>query len=775
MAAAGMKLLLRALLSTLFGVASLLAIGAVAFYLKLDGKLPSVDELERVRLAQPLQVYTSDGKRLAEFGDERRIPIDDKQLPPVLVQAILAAEDNRFFEHPGFDTLGLARATWELVRTGELHQGGSTITMQVARNFFLGREKTFRRKAREILLAVRIEQNFSKDQILGLYVNKVFLGQRAYGFGAAAQFYYGRPVEQLHVAEVAMLAGLPKAPSRDNPLVNPRRALERRNYVLGRMHALGYIDSDQYQQALEYPDRAGRYGFAPELDAPDVAEMARAWAIQRFGEDAYAAGYRIITTINSTQQSRATRALRAGLLAYDRRHGFRGVAARLAPGELADPTRLLAALNSLPGVADLRAAALRPDGKFVLAPTGEAVSAAAITGSGLGAHFQPASGDVVYLAATPTGWEIAQPPQVEGAFVALQPGSGAITALVGGYDFRRSKFNRAAQAQRQPGSTFKPFIYSAALAAGYTAASVINDAPVAYPANVVGGLWRPQNYTGRHYGPTRLREALTHSRNVVSVRLLDAVGVGFTWRYCLRFGFTPDALPRNLSLALGTGSITPLELTAAYAPFANGGYRISPHVVERVLDAQGATVWQAPRVVPCDADCDAVAATDALPAPRAIPAGDAYIVYTMLQDVIQNGTAVRAKRLGRTDLAGKTGTTNDERDAWFVGFNQALLATAWVGFDQPRSLGKGETGARAALPVWMDFMTAVLPQVTVAAAPVPPGVVSMRIDRHSGRRTDPGAPDGMFEWFTQDRLPAAAQIGGDGLASPSQSTEATLF
>lgn len=770
-----MKLLLRAVLSVLVGVVSVLAIGAVAFYLQLESKLPSVDELERVRLAQPLQVYTSDGKRLAEFGEERRIPIDSERIPPLLVQAILAAEDSRFFEHPGFDMLGLVRAGWELVRTGEPHQGGSTITMQVARNFFLSREKTFLRKAREILLAVRIEQNFSKDQILGLYVNKVFLGRRAYGFGAAAQLYYGRPVEQLHVAEVAMLAGLPKAPSRDNPLVNPQRAIERRNYVLGRMHALGYIDGDQYQEALARPDRAGHYGFVPELDAPDVAEMARAWAIQRFGEQAYAGGYRIITTINSEQQASATRALRTGLLAYDRRHGFRTVAARVAPADLADSTRLLQILNALPPAGDLRPAVRRPDGTFFLAPTGESVPAAAIARDGLGARFRPASGDVVYLAATATGWAIAQPPQIEGAFVALQPDSGAITALVGGYDFRRSKFNRAAQAQRQPGSTFKPFIYSAALAAGYTAASVINDAPVAYPANVPEGLWRPRNYTGRHYGPTRLREALAHSRNVVSVRLLNAVGVDFTWRYCLRFGFTPEALPKNLSLALGTGSITPLELTAAYAAFANGGYRISPYVVERVLDAHGATVWQAPRVVPCDTDCDAVAAADAQPAPRAIPAGDAYIVYTMLQSVIQTGTATRGKQLGRPDLAGKTGTTNDERDAWFVGFNQALLATAWVGFDQPRSLGKGETGSRVALPVWIDFMTAVLPQVPVAAPPVPPGIMSVRIDRHSGRRTDPGAPDGMFEWFAQDRLPAAAQIGGDGLSSPSRSTEATLF
>ena len=770
-----MTRLLRAVLSALVGAASLFAIGMVGFYVKLERKLPSVDELEQVQLAQPLQVYTRDGKRLAEFGDERRIPIDHRHLPPVLVQAILSAEDSRFFEHPGFDSRGLARAAWELVRTGEPQQGGSTITMQVARNFFLSREKTFLRKAREILLAVRIEQNFSKDEILGLYVNKIFLGGRAYGFGAAAQLYFGRPLEQLDVAEVALLAGLPKAPSRDNPLANRERARERRDYVLGRMHALGYLDDAAYQRALHYPDTAGRYGFLPELDAPDVAEMARAWAIQRYGDAAYTAGYRIFTTIDSAQQINATRALRDGLQSYDRRHGYRGPAARLTSAEIADPARRLALLNRVPKAEALRTAVRLASGDYLLAPTGEVVASARIDATRLGQQFRPTTGDVVYLAATEQGWTPAQPPEIEGAFVALEPASGAVTALVGGYDFQRSKFNRALQAKRQPGSTFKPFLYAAALAKGYTAASVINDAPVAYPANVEGGWWRPENYTGRFYGPTRLREALAHSRNVVAVRLLDAVGVGFTRRYCLRFGFAPDALPPNLSLALGTASVTPLELAAAYGPLANGGYRISPYWVERVLDAQGAVVWQAPRVVPCEADCDSVTTADTQPAPRAIPATDAYVLYSMLQDVIASGTAVRAKSLGRPDLAGKTGTTNDERDAWFVGFNPSLLALTWVGFDQPRSLGKGETGARAALPIWMDFMADELPRQPVVAMTVPDGIVSMRIDRHSGLLAQPGAPDSLFEWFSADRLPAAADAGSPDLASPHRPTEATLF
>lgn len=770
-----MSRLLRAALSALVSVASVFAIAAVAFYVKLERKLPSVDELEQVHLAQPLQVYTRDGKRLAEFGDERRIPIDPQHLPPLLVQAVLAAEDSRFFEHPGFDSRSLARAAVELVRTGEPQQGGSTITMQVARNFFLNREKTFLRKAREILLAVRIEQNFSKQEILGLYVNKIFLGGRAYGFGAAAQLYFGRPLEQLDVAEVALLAGLPKAPSRDNPLANPARARERRDYVLGRMHALGYLDDAAYERALQYPDTTGRFGFTAELDAPDVAEMARSWAIQRYGEAAYTAGYRIYTTIDSAQQISATRALRTGLLAYDRRHGYRGPAAHLTPAELADPARRLALLNRVPHAGELRAAVRLADGNYLLAPAGEVVAASRVDDGGLGRAFKPAAGDVIYLTAAAHGWTVAQPPQVEGAFVALDPASGAVSALVGGYDFQRSKFNRALQAKRQPGSTFKPFIYAAALATGYTAASVINDAPVAYPANVDGGFWRPENYTGRFYGPTRLRVALAHSRNVVAVRLLDAIGVDFAHSYCLRFGFAPETLPRNLSLALGTAAVTPLELAAAYGPIANGGYRISPYLVERVVDTSDALVWQAPRVVPCEADCDSAAAADTQPAPRVLPATDAFVLYSMLQEVIASGTAVRAKNLGRSDIAGKTGTTNDERDAWFVGFTPSLLALSWVGFDQPRPLGKGETGARAALPIWMDFMSSALAQHPPAPLTIPNGIVSMRIDRHTGQLAAPGAPDSVFEWFSADRLPTASAAPGSNGASSQSPTEATLF
>jgi penicillin-binding protein 1A len=737
----------------------LLALAATAGYVALERRLPAVAQLAQTPLAQPLQIESRDGRRIAEFGDERRVPLDEAALEPMLVRAVLAAEDANFYEHPGFDTSSLLRAGWQLLRTGQPRQGGSTITMQVARNFYLSQEKTFLRKALEILLAVRIEQNLSKDQILGLYVNKIFLGYRAYGFGAAARIYYGRSVDQLSIAQMAMLAGLPKAPSRDNPLVNPQRAVERRNYVLGRMYALGYIDQDQYQRAVAEPDTARHYGFVSELDAPFVAEMARAWMVEHFGEVAYTAGYRVITTIDSTQQALATKALRAGLRTYDRRHGFRGPIGRVPLKARGDVGAALAYVRALPDAAELHKAAYLPPAGYITSPDGDALPLQAVSDDLVHGRWQPEPGDVVYLAQGAKGWALAQAPEIEGAFVALQPETGAITALVGGYDFDRSHFNRAVQAQRQPGSTFKPFIYSAALATGYTAASVINDAPVSFPTDTPDVYWRPENYTKRFYGPTRLREALAHSRNLVSVRLLHSVGVEFTRRYCLRFGFGLDHLPGNLSLALGTASTTPLEMAGAYAVIANGGYRVTPMLIDRVLDPQGQIVWQAPRTRLCDGDCDVPPAQPeaTVAAPRVIPATDAYVLNSMLHDVIDYGTAVRARSLGRPDLSGKTGTTNDERDAWFVGFNRSLLAAAWLGFDQPRSLGKGETGARAALPIWMDFMAPLLASIPVSALAIPDGLVSLRVDRHTGQRTSDNGPDSYFEWFSADRLPAGGE------------------
>jgi penicillin-binding protein 1A len=768
---------LRTTAAAIANLALLAALAGAGAYVVLERRLPAVTQLADAPLAQPLQVYSHDGMRIAEFGDQRRIPLNGDALPTTLVHAILAAEDANFYAHPGFDTGGLLRAAWHLLRSGELRQGGSTITMQVARNFFLSQDKTFLRKALEILLAIRIEQNLNKDQILALYINKIFLGNRAYGFGAAARTYYGRPIETLTVAELAMLAGLPKAPSRDNPLVNPQRALERRNYVLGRMYALGYLDNAEYQQALAQPDTAGHFGFEAQVEAPYAAEMARTWMVERFGTDAYEHGYRVITTIDSQQQSAANAALRAGLLAYSRRHGFRAVVNQIAPDTLRRPAQLLAALRAVPAVAGLQPAVRLATGDFVVGPEGTRLVASEVALDPLARTWRPAAGDVVYLAHDAKGWSLAQVPEVQGAFVAMQPETGAITALVGGFDFQRSSFNRAVQALRQPGSTFKPFIYAAALATGFTAASVINDAPVAFPADTPDGYWRPENYTGRFYGPTRLREALANSRNLVSVRLLHAVGVDFTRSYCLRFGFAAERLPNNLSLALGTASTTPLELTAAYAVIANGGYRVTPGFIDSVLDKDGNVVWRAPRTVLCDDACDTLTddGQSIAPAPRVLPATDAFILNSMLQDVIDHGTATRARSLNRPDLAGKTGTTNDERDAWFVGFNRQLLATAWVGFDQPRSLGKGETGAHAALPIWMDFMTRVLPTLPVTPRPIPEGLVSLRVDKQTGLRVDATAPDSYFEWFSADRLPPTAAAQTTPTAASTENTESHLF
>lgn len=774
-----MKRFLRAAAATAVNLLVLMALASTVGYITLERRLPAVTQLAQTPLAQPLQVDSLDGRRIAEFGDERRVPLDAAALAPMLVHAVLAAEDANFYEHPGFDTSSLLRAAWQLLRTGQPRQGGSTITMQVARNFYLSQEKTFLRKALEILLAVRIEQNLSKDQILGLYVNKIFLGYRAYGFGAAAQVYYGRPVDQLSIAQIAMLAGLPKAPSRDNPLVNPDRALARRDYVLGRMRALGYIDDAQYQDALAEPDTARHHGFVSELEAPFVAEMARAWMVEQFGDTAYTAGYRVVTTVDSAQQALATTVLRAGLRSYDRRHGFRGPIGRVPANARGDVATALDYLRTLPDAADLRKAVYLPPAGYVVFPNGEALPVQAVSDELVRGRWRPQVGDAVYLTHSAQGWALAQAPEVQGALVALEPETGAITALVGGYDFNRSHFNRAVQAQRQPGSTFKPFIYSAALATGYTAASVINDAPVSFPTDTPDVYWRPENYTRRFYGPTRLREALAYSRNLVSVRLLNAVGAEFTRRYCLRFGFALEHLPGNLSLALGTASTTPLEMAAAYAVIANGGYRVTPAIIDRVLDSRGQVVWQAQRPRLCDGDCDAPTTEhDAtVAAPRVIPATDAYILNSMLRDTIEYGTAVRARSLGRADLSGKTGTTNDERDAWFVGFNRALLAITWLGFDQPRSLGKGETGARAALPIWINFMSPLLASIPTSSLAIPDGLVSLRVDRRTGQRTNDNGPDSYFEWFSADRLPINGESSAHVPSSPAtpRTKEADLF
>jgi penicillin-binding protein 1A len=787
------------LIAALVSLALLGAAGLGMGYAILAPKLPSVEVLRDVQLQVPLRVYTADGALMAEFGEKRRVPLQYPQIPETMVQAFIAAEDDRFFEHPGVDYQGILRAIWNLVLTGERSQGGSTITMQVARNFFLSSEKTYLRKANEILLALKIERELSKEQILELYLNKIYLGSRAYGVGAAAQVYYGRPVSELTLAETAMIAGLPKAPSAYNPLADPERARARRGYVLRRMQALGFISDEQYAQAAAAEITAKSHGLALEVDAPYVAEMARAEAVARFGEDAYTGGYRVYTTVQSRLQEAATAALRGALSSYDERHGYRGPVERVEPAVLQAVGKAREALSKHSPTGGLQPAlvmAVDDSGADLLLGGQDELQRLRFDGMKWARRFinrntvgdEPASpadvlaaGDVVYVRRVDEAWRLAQPPEVEGALVALSPQDGALVALAGGFDFYRSKFNRATQALRQPGSAFKPFVYSAALEKGFTPATVVNDAPVVFRDEALEGTWRPENYTGRFYGPTRLREALTHSRNLVSIRVLRDMGLPYTLDYIKRFGFDAARMAPNLSLSLGNASVTPLELAAGYAVFANGGYRVIPYVIDRIEDAHGEVVFRAEPRRACP-ECEdeqptlqTVAADSASSnyAERAISAQNAYLMTSMMRDVVQYGTGRRLLELGRRDLAGKTGTTNDHRDAWFSGFNSSLAVTAWVGFDNVQPLGAGETGSTAALPLWLEFMRVALKGVPEQPLKQPDGLVTVRIDPETGLTARASNRDAIFEVFRADSVPPVEPAAGGGAST--QMPERSLF
>lgn len=786
------------------GLLMVMMVGALAFlgtYLHLAPQLPPTESLKQVQYQVPLRVYARDGELISEFGEKRRIPITVEQMPDLLIRAFLAAEDDRFFEHPGVDYQGLLRAAVHLVRTGEKAQGGSTITMQVARNFFLSSEKTYLRKLNEIFLALKIEGELTKSDILGLYLNKIYFGNRAYGIAAAAQAYYGTDVQQLTLAQMAMLAGLPKAPSANNPIASPGRAVARRNYVLERMRELDYISDAQYQEAVAEPNTAQLHSLPVEVEASYVAEMVRAEMVQRYGEEAYTAGYRVITTLSGRLQQTANTALRAALLDYDRRHGYRGPEGHFSLAEHAEPEaweRVLsgyAVVGGLPPalviqVEDRSAKVYRKGGETVeLEWEGLAWAQPYINENYRGPAPKTAGdvlkpGDVVRLQPLPDGgWRLAQLPAVEGAFVALGPHDGRITALVGGFDFNQSKFNRVTQARRQPGSSFKPFVYSAALEKGFTAASLINDAPVVVEDASLEGTWRPGNYTGRFYGPTRLREALVNSRNLVSIRLLQAIDVNYAVNYAGRFGFGDESLPRNLSLALGSGTVTPLDLASAYAVFANGGFRVAPYFIERIEDLTGQVLYQAEPPVVCR-ECERAqgaegfgqgigetvmagseAARPRNVAQRVISAQNAYLMTSMMRDVVQRGTATAARALGRQDLAGKTGTTNEQRDAWFCGFNSELVATGWVGFDKLYPLGDRETGGHAALPIWIDFMKAALQGVPDRLPEQPPGLVTVRVDPETGLLANAKTPNAIFETFFAGSAPT--QVSGSEAAEGS--------
>lgn len=757
---------------TLIGSATA-AISIAALYYYLEPTLPSTESLKSVKFQVPLRVFSNDNKLIAEFGEMRRIPLSYQEIPEQMVQAFLAAEDDRFFEHPGVDYKGLLRAAYQLLLTGERRQGGSTITMQVARNFFLSSEKTFTRKFSEIFLSLHIEHDLTKQEILELYLNKIYMGNRAYGVGAAAMVYYGKSVDQLTLPQIAMIAGLPKAPSRYNPLADPERSLERRDYVLGRMTKLGFITEAVEQDARSTPITASLHIAKIEAEAPYIAEMVRAEMFDRYGNEAYTTGFNVYTTIDSVLQSAANRSLRNNLQAYDQRHGYHGAEQHLNISGAEDDLALDALLKDHRIVGDLAPAIVTEiEEKSATVYLGEGVRRS-IPWEGLewarpyknDSRVGPAAkraeeiikpGDLIRILERQdeSGHTIrlAQIPAAEGALLALHPDNGAIRVLVGGYDFYHSKFNRVTQALRQPGSGFKPIIYSAALEAGFTPASLINDAPVVFDDPSLEGAWRPENYSGKFFGPTRLRYALTKSRNLVSIRLLRSIGIQKALEHAQRFGFNPDELPHNLSLALGSASVTPLQMASAYAILANGGFKVEPFFIERIESDSGELVEKSSPATVCEGCTDAVAG-DLPIAPRVISPQNHYLMNSMMRDVITRGTGMKARSLGRGDLAGKTGTTNEQRDAWFNGFNRSLVAIAWVGFDTSKPLGRGEVGGRAALPAWIDFMRVALKDVPELPLKLPSGMVTVRIDPKTGKRASVDQANAIFEVFRSENAP----------------------
>ena len=798
-----MSRIIRRFLQFLTGLAALALLGfsgLIAAYIVLAPTLPSVEEVRNVELQVPLRVYTADGQLIDEFGEMWRTPVELEAVPETLKQAFIAAEDRRYREHPGVDYQGLTRAVWYLVRTGEKGPGSSTITMQLARNLFLTSERTYLRKLREIFLALRIERQLDKDTILELYLNKIYLGQRAYGVAAAADVYYGRPLAELTLAQQAMIAGLPKAPSAWNPISNAERASERRAYVLERMLDTGYIDQARYDLAMAAPLTAERHRREREASAPYVAEMARDWMTRRYGrEEAYTGGYQVFTTLTAERQAEARSAVRRGLHEYDERHGYRGPIDRLdrpALDEEAEPLFERLADYPSPGVLEVGyVSGVDERSATVLTASGQTVelnwagmrwARDQLGRNAMGPNPETAAdilseGDVIHLRQRGDEWRLAQVPEPQAGLVSLSPRDGRVEAVVGGYDFSLSKFNRALQAERQPGSAFKPLIYSAALSQGLTPATLINDSPVVFADVSLEDVWRPENYSGRVYGPTRLREALINSRNLVSIRVLRQVGVQDAIRHIETFGIPGDQLSRNLSLALGSGEVTPVQLAAAYTVFANGGYRVTPYFIDRVIDSGEGVIYRAypERAVPASEIAPAPPSEvgpqrpDARPAARIIDERVAWQMRSMLRDVVREGTGRSALQLGRDDLAGKTGTTNDQQDAWFSGFGGGLVTTAWVGFDELQTLGRYETGGRAALPVWIHYMGAALSGQPETEWSRPEGLVTVRIDPKTGQRTDGEDGQAIFETFREENLPKRSteadeegvsdgRSGGDG-------------
>jgi penicillin-binding protein 1A len=783
-----------ALLATL-GLAWLLA----GVYLYLAPALPDVETLRDVRLQTPMRVYTRDGDLIGQFGEQKRNPLTYEDIPESFVQALLAAEDDGFFRHRGIDFGGLLRAVSELVLTGEKVSGGSTLTMQVARNYFLSLERTFMRKFNEILLAIEIERRLTKEEIFELYVNRVFLGHRAYGFEAAAQTYYGKGIGELSLAQHAMLAGIPKAPSRNNPLSGPQAGKLRRDWILGRMYSLGYIDEAQRDRARAAPVTAQEHGARITLSAGHAAEMARHQMLERYGLSAYNDGYSVYTTLRSDLQRVAQEAVVSGLVTYDKRHGYRGPERRLLSQPLVPGAELplqswQAVLDETPELTGMLPAvitAVDDEGVDLLLPGGEAARLPFANGISAARPYisedrrdaapaRPAElfavGDLIRVSRDGDGdapaYFLAQVPEAQAALVSLDPGDGAIISLVGGSDFALSKFNRATQAQRQPGSNMKPFLYSAAIDAGFSAASIINDAPIVMEDSSLEGVWRPENDSGRFLGPTRLRTALASSRNLVSIRLLQQLGVPRFLSYVSSLGIDTSTFSADLSLALGTQTMTPIDVAAAYATLANGGYRVEPYLIERIEDLAGEVVFQAEPPRACAAcislesagqgelSMEEILDAPAAEAPRVMDERVHFIVDSMLQDVIRRGTGRRALVLERDDIAGKTGTTNGPVDAWFSGYNPDAVTTTWVGFDDYSRLGRREFGGTAALPIWIEFMREALADSPQRSRPIPAGISYVRIDPETGLLA-PAGDSGIFEYFRDENLPPAGD--GEGL------------
>ena len=774
----------------LFSLAALLI---VSLYI-LPG-LPDIETLKDVKMQVPLRIYTADMSLIAEYGEKRRTPVKIDEVPKKLIEAFLAAEDDRFFAHPGVDWQGLARAAYSLIKTGTKKQGGSTITMQVARNFFLSHEKTYLRKLNEIFLAFKIERELNKKEILQLYVNKIYLGQRAYGVEAAAQVYYGTDINSLNLSQIATIAGLPKAPSKSNPVTNPRRSLIRRNYVLQRMLELSYISKEEFEETKKTPITATLHVPSPEIEAHYLAEMVRNNLIQKYGEDAYTNGLIVTTTIQDLNQKAANKALRDALLAYDKRHGYRGPEQFVDDIQLRDELEIVNILKTFPVINNLLPGLVKNVNEKSIIVHVLNIGEIKINWEGLkwarkyisenrkgpkpetaGDFLKP--GDIIRLLKTENNeWALSQIPDVEGGLISISPNDGSVLALVGGFNYFKNKFNHVTQAKRQAGSGFKPFIYSAALEAGKTAASIINDAPVVFEDPGIEDEWRPENYSKKSHGPTRLREALIHSRNLVSIRLLHSIGISYALDHIEKFGFDIEKLPKNLSLALGSAELSLWELVRGYAVFANGGFLIEPYFINETKTYDNQVIFRANPSVVCKR-CIGIQKeqslseenksakeindteeayendnTNTIYSPRVVDAKNIWIMNTITRDVIKYGTGRRALELQRGDLSGKTGTTNDQHDAWFSGFNSNIVTVSWVGFDKFKPLGTRETGGRAALPMWIDYMREALRGMPQSMGQRPKGLVTVRIDSRNGELANTENPDAMFEIFRLKNAP----------------------